>query len=108
MGLDFSDLKIFGLKALIEPLQIYNDKVSGFVASNRTHCGLILQSQSQGPGCQKWRKSIFIQILLDQFDQRSFTEQQKAAAVKVILRYSGYNLIYVTARSEDASQALES
>ena len=30
MGLDFSDLKIFGLKALIEPLQIYNDKVSGF------------------------------------------------------------------------------
>ena len=33
------------------------------------------------------------------------TEQQKAAAVKVILRYSGYNLIYVTDRLEDASQA---
>ena len=38
----------------------------------------------------------------------NLTEQQKAAAVKVILRYSGYNLIYVTARSEDASQALAS
>jgi hypothetical protein len=30
MGLDFPDLKIYGLKALIEPLQIYNGKVSGF------------------------------------------------------------------------------
>lgn len=30
MGLDIPDLKIYGLKALIEPLQIYNGKVSGF------------------------------------------------------------------------------
>ena len=30
MGLDFPELKIYGLKALIEPLQIYNGKVSGF------------------------------------------------------------------------------
>ena len=38
----------------------------------------------------------------------NLTERRKAAVVKVILRYSDYNLIYVTDRSEDASQAIAS
>lgn len=38
----------------------------------------------------------------------NLTEQQKAAVVKVILRYSGYNFIYVTDRLEDASQVIAS
>ena len=36
------------------------------------------------------------------------TEEQKAAVVKVILRYSGNSMIYVTDRSQDASEAIAS
>ena len=36
------------------------------------------------------------------------TEKQEKAVVKVILRYSGDDLIYVTDRSEDASVAIAS
>ena len=36
----------------------------------------------------------------------NLTEEQKAAVVKVILRYSGKSLIYVTDLSQDASEAI--
>ena len=38
--------------------------------------------------------------------QENLTEEQKAAVVKVILRYSAKNLIYVTDRSEYAIEAI--
>ena len=36
----------------------------------------------------------------------NLTEEQKAAVVKVILRYSGNSLIYVTDLSQDASETI--
>ena len=36
----------------------------------------------------------------------NLTEEQKAAVVKVILRYNGNSLVYATDRSQDASEAI--
>ena len=55
------------------------------------------------------KKEIFLPNFIGPIrPPEDLTEEQKKAVVKVILRYSGDNLIYVTDRSEDASVAIAS